>query len=127
MSAAFFGTLVASWVLSPLLTYGLFGIGLALLLAGEWYAREIYRQPMPDTYKSVVVGWLITGAGISLAHAWIILTGVPSWLHLFVWLWSVMLTGGPMIFWQRRKRAEQRRHAADTIQKLSVKLPPKKD
>lgn len=126
VSAVFFGTLLATWVVSQLLTYGLFFIGLALLRTGEWYAREIYRLPAPDVHKIVVLGWLITGAGISLAHAWIILTNAPAGLHLLVWLWSVMLTGGPMVYWQRLKKEEQRRSSAATIARLSIELPNKR-
>lgn len=108
VSAGFLGSLIAAWLVSPLFTLGLLFIGSLLLLGGEWYAREIYRKPMDETYWSVVWGWLLTGVpGITLVHIWINITGVSQWLHPFVWLWCVILTGGPQIAWQRRKRDEQ--------------------
>jgi hypothetical protein len=107
VSAFFLGSLIAAWILSHLFAIGLFFIGLLLLLAGEWYAREIYRKPMDETYKSVIIGHLIFGAGLTLASIWINIIGVSQWLQPVMWVWCVILCGGPQIAWQRRKIEKQ--------------------
>jgi hypothetical protein len=108
VSAGLLGSIVAAWVISPLWAIGLFFIGLILLLGGEWYAREIYRRPWPETYKSVIVGNVILGAGITLASSWINIVGVSQWLQPVMWIWCIVLCGGPQVAWQRRKLDEQK-------------------
>jgi hypothetical protein len=108
VSAFFLGSLIGAWVLSPLFAIGLLFIGLLLLLGGEWYAREIYRKPMDETYKSVIIGHLIFGAGLTLASVWINIIGVSQWLQPVMWVWCVILCGGPQVAWQRRKISEQK-------------------
>jgi hypothetical protein len=107
VSAFFLGSLIAAWILSPLFAIGLLFIGLLLLLGGEWYAREIYRKPMDETYKSVIIGHLIFGAGLTLASVWINIIGISQWIQPVMWVWCVILCGGPQVAWQRRKKAEQ--------------------
>lgn len=127
VSAAFLGTLVALWVFHPLLTVGLAIIGALLLISGEWYARYIKEYPMiNETYKSVFYGILITGSGITLASAWINFIGASQWLQPFVWVWAFILTGGPMIYWQRVKKREQEEKVRKGINTLGTHLLDKK-
>lgn len=108
VSAGFIGSIVAAWVVSPQWAIGLLFIGLLLLVSGEWFAREVYQRPWPETYKSVIAGNLILGAGISLASIWINITGVSQWYQPVMWLWCIALCGGPQVAWQRRKLGEQK-------------------
>lgn len=108
LSAGGLGSIVAAWALSNhiVFTTWLFIIGAFLLAGGEWYAREVYDNPIKPTYKSVIYGNLILGAGITAVAALIILTGVSQWLHTFMWFWCLVLCGGPQVEWQRRKEEE---------------------
>lgn len=127
LSAGGLGSLIPAWVLSGnnvLFTAGLFVIGAALLLGGEWYAKEVYDNPIKPTYKSVIYGNLIFGAGITAVGALINLTGLNQWLHPVMWFWCLVLCGGPQIEWQRRKEEEnatKNKMAADAASKLNHK------
>lgn len=117
LSAGGLGSILAAWVLSNhvVFTVCLFAIGTAMLFGGEWYAKEIYDNPIKPTYKSVIIGNLILGAGISTVSILINLTGVSQWLQPIMWLWCIALCGGPQIYWQQLKDDEQKAKANKTV------------
>lgn len=112
VSAGFLLSLAAAWIYLPALSIGLAAIGLPLLICGEWYAREIYNHPMPETYKSVVIGLLIIVTGFTACSTLVNVLTVSRWLNSPLLVWCVILAGGPQISWQRRKIIEDKKDAA---------------